>query len=251
MDLVESVNSATLPEEEVKAFLEHLIPSTLAISSPVETIVQPARVSDYSGESSSSDNNESDVDSTTPPSNTPDNGSSSHTPIDIRYAGRGQSLSRATSRSRFGGTMTTTHTGFSVYYTPTSSVYEEYVSAPSSPTANSRINRSPGSLPSVSRRRGAATSTTSSSDTITPSMFAHTSPTSPPTLDRGPRLFLASAKSAKSVPEIFQYISKRVVSRWEWEESVQSRMLEYSERSEIRTVNLEATKRSSYVPSCC
>ncbi|GJJ08780.1 hypothetical protein Clacol_002999 [Clathrus columnatus] len=260
VDLLDDLSDLPLSEDEVKAFLQSLIPSTSdSTASPAETIAPstPFRVSeDHPTDPLSPDYNVSDDDSSIPLSDTPNN-SVSHTPIDIRHSGRGHhSLSRATSRSRFGGTMTTTHTGLSVYYTPTASLFEEYISAPSSPTANSRINHSPGRLPSTQRRRTTATSTTSSSDTITPSIFARapppisTSPTPAP-LEKGPKLFLASAKSGKHVPDIFQYISKRVVSRWEWEESVQTRVLDYSERSEIRTVNLQSGKGVSRIASCC
>lgn len=257
VDLVENESNAPISEEEVMSFLERLVPSVSnSVNSPADTIVPsspfPDPVHSQAQEfPSSSDHNVSDDDSTIPPSET---GLPSQSPIDIRHTRRGQSLSRATSRSRFGGTMTTTHTGFSVYYTPPSSIFDEYISAPSSPTTNSRLNPSPGPLSSsVQRRRGAATSTTSSSDTITPTTFALGAPSSVTlTLERGPKHFLASAKSAKSVPEIFQYISKRVVSRWEWEDQVQSQMLAYAERSEIRTVNLQTNNtRPSWAVTCC
>ncbi|KAF9075989.1 P-loop containing nucleoside triphosphate hydrolase protein [Rhodocollybia butyracea] len=53
-------------------------------------------------------------------------------------------------------------------------------------------------------------------------------PPKPPKLDTGPRLFFASAKSGQGVPEVFEYIAKRVVRRWEWEESVEAEtMLEW------------------------
>ncbi|KAF5380704.1 hypothetical protein D9757_007016 [Collybiopsis confluens] len=47
---------------------------------------------------------------------------------------------------------------------------------------------------------------------------SQTSP-SPAEPDSGPRLFFSSAKTGEGVTEMFQYIAKRVVQRWESEES--------------------------------
>jgi len=68
--------------------------------------------------------------------------------------------------------------------------------------------------------------------TITQSLFARSSaanpagaahppasPTPPPLqpLDRRPKLFFASAKTGEGVGEVFEYVAKRVVVKWEWE----------------------------------
>ncbi|KAF8575913.1 ras-domain-containing protein [Ramaria rubella] len=182
-------------------------------------------------------------------------------PIDIRFANRGHChsppVSRATSRSRL-GTMTTTHTSLSIYHTPSSSFFEEFVSAPSSPihsATSSNLVYSQTVSPGPSRRRDTV-STTSSSDTITPSLFARPASIStsltPVPLDRGPKHFLTSAKSGQSVSAVFEYIAKRVLARWEWEESVHDRTLSFSERpSEIRTVRLHSSTKDLSWTNCC
>lgn len=181
-------------------------------------------------------------------------------PIDIEHPGRGHSVSRATSRSQLGGTMTTTHTGLSIYHTPSSSFSEEFVSAPSSPIHSNTPSQASlrTAIPRSVSRRGTTTSTSSSCDTITPSLYARppsrSMTTTPLLLDRGPRLFLTSAKSGQSVPLVFEYIAKRVVSRWEWEETVQERTLDYTDRpSETRTVRLSQPlkKDFSWARTCC
>ncbi|KAL0576059.1 hypothetical protein V5O48_005917 [Marasmius crinis-equi] len=80
---------------------------------------------------------------------------------------------RSTSSSRFyGGTMTTTHTNLTVYHTPSSSLFDSFESARSSPEHWSR----PGSYSSnylQSRRLTSLSNGSSSSgSTVTPSLFA-------------------------------------------------------------------------------
>lgn len=260
-------------EGDARRFLEQLIPLSPGspMSSPlplhpnpslpqmddhpaIPSLEEPSSSPLSNGHSASQeDDNQDDDDSLQPK------------PIDIRHSTRGQSVSRATSRSRLGGTMTTTHTSLSIYHTPSSSFHEEFVSAPSSPlrstipSASSSANTaSHMAIPKSASRRRTTTSTSSSSDTITPSLFARppstsTTPTPLP-LDRGPRLFLTSAKSGQSVPLVFEYIAKRVVSRWEWEETVQERACDYSERpSEIGTVRLPQSlkKDLGWTSACC
>ncbi|KIK69815.1 hypothetical protein GYMLUDRAFT_34222 [Collybiopsis luxurians FD-317 M1] len=58
---------------------------------------------------------------------------------------------------------------------------------------------------------------------VRPSLHSHPHPRSPlsshpPKPDSGPRLFFASAKTGEGVPDVFEYVAKRVVQRWEWEE---------------------------------
>ncbi|KAL1698636.1 ras-domain-containing protein [Schizophyllum commune] len=116
----------------------------------------------------------------------------------------GASRSRSRSSSRFyTGTMTTTATGMSIYHTPSSSVFDVFHSSRASPE--------PSVSPSGSYARSRR-STLASTVTITPSLFAHTTP------ELGPRLFFASAKTGENVPDIFEYVARRVVRRWEREE---------------------------------
>ena len=266
-------------EEDAQRFLEQLIP--LAPGSPISSPLPPlnpnlnpqqaeespsALVTSESSASCQSSSN--GVGTGADAGQVDDTQSESATiqpkPIDIRHSGHGPSVSRATSRSRLGSTMTTTHTSLSIYHTPSSSFFDEFVSAPSTPIHSN--NHSPASstdtshiaAPTSASRRRPTTSTSSSSETITPSLFARppstsTTPTPLP-LDRGPRLFLTSAKSGQSVPLVFEYIAKRVVSRWEWEETVQERALDYSERpSEIGTVHLPQSfkENSAWRSTCC
>ncbi|KAF5356371.1 hypothetical protein D9758_009470 [Tetrapyrgos nigripes] len=54
-------------------------------------------------------------------------------------------------------------------------------------------------------------------------------PSSPEPPDCGPRLFLTSAKTGEGVKDVFEYIAKRVIARWEWEERVEAGRLEFRE----------------------
>lgn len=242
-DLGHGQRKMSVSEQVARSFLEELIPPS---SSDDASITSPSTIRPFPL-ALQPENHLSPPGITFPQAEDEDNTVAQQKPVDIRFSSRGLSLSRATSRSRFGGTMTTTHTGMSVYYTPASSVFDEYVSPPSSPLDS----------PARGTHRRRLTSMSSSSDTVTPSLFASPSPSSAmpvasPPLDRGPKLFFASAKSGESVPAIFEYIAKRVVVRWEWEESVRERMLEYTERhSEIQTVRLNTENASSWSKTCC
>ncbi len=132
------------------------------------------------------------------------------------------------------GTVGSTHTGFTSFHTPASSIsdgYEPYHSAQSSPLSHSR---SPSSSPSLQNHRShlslaaSTMSTTSSASTsiaptITPERYAnnlHTlAQTKPPRPLRGPKLFFTSAKTGAGVSGVFAYVARRVVMRWEWEEA--------------------------------
>ncbi|TRM58992.1 P-loop containing nucleoside triphosphate hydrolase protein [Schizophyllum amplum] len=130
----------------------------------------------------------------------------------------GASRSRSRSSSRFySGTMTTTATGMSMYHTPSSSMFDVYHSARASPEPS----LSPGGSYVRSRR---STQASTSTVTITPSLFARerqdgdVAPMQELFTDLGPRLFFASAKTGESVSDIFEYVARRVVRRWEREE---------------------------------
>jgi len=141
-----------------------------------------------------------------------------------------------------------------IYHTPSSSYFDVYESARSSPVpfpgghgtspsdgpGYGSIGR--GSLRKGMRMNGRNDSTTSrgsrssvsssSAMTITQSLFARSStanpasaahPPAPPTppplqsLERRPMLFFTSAKTGEGVSEVFEYIARRVVVKWEWE----------------------------------
>lgn len=165
-------------------------------------------------------------------------------------------LSRSASaplNSDMGGTMTTTRTSNTIYHTPSSSLFDNYESAPSSLPSNHTT--SPRRSLSLGRpRRPTAASTSSNSPTITPSLFTQrprdaaddsdhldenfdtrpavegeydnvppASPIPPPPPERGVKLMFASAKTGLGVADIFEYIARRVVSRWEWDERTERR----------------------------
>lgn len=165
------------------------------------------------------------------------------------------------SRSRFSVTPSVTvsslQTDFASFHTPASSFsdgLERYESALSSPLSRSR---SPSSSPPVYARRSyrslsTSTMSTSTALTITPARYAavHQSAprTTPPRPPRGPKLFFTSAKTGAGVSDVFDYIARRVVMRWEWEEAhVGSPNLvrNYS------TVHLGGAQKRSFRPACC
>ena len=176
-------------------------------------------------------------------------------------------LSKSRSRSSscfYAGTMTSTHTGLTIYHTPSSSVLDArssiYHSARSSPEPWSRSepDLTQQSSPASVRRRRALTvlstgSTSSESGaTITPSLLArereqnpndhhlpssHSSPDlmlqskyrAPLPPERGPRLFFTSAKTGEGVNDVFEYIAHRVVRKWEYDDWVDARQMHFRE----------------------
>ncbi|KAL1741156.1 ras-domain-containing protein [Schizophyllum fasciatum] len=163
----------------------------------------------------------------------------------------GLSRSRSRSSSRFyAGTMTTTATGMSIYHTPSSSVFDIYHSARASPEPSI----SPSGSYVRSRRSTAASASTV---TITPSLFAreHQDMDAMPLQDAspelGPRLFFASAKTGENVSDIFEYVARRVVRRWEREE----RRMGFGEDDNPSVVHLnqgeERGRQRRGVGACC
>jgi len=207
---------------------------------------------------------------------------------------RGQSGSRSRSVVR-GGTVSSTRTAISIYHTPSSSLFENYESARSSPTPASRSPSPPANIPlsptsgNLIKRKASSSSSSSSTPTITPSNFAlrrartnsnplpsisqqqdqtdsaHTldhlnSPSQPPKPERRPKLFLTSAKTGEGVVGVFEYIAKRVVTKWEYQENLEARTMHMQE-STSDTVRLgiagpqngDAGPRSkpAKIRSCC
>ncbi|KAG5735204.1 Ras-related protein Rab7 [Termitomyces sp. T112] len=186
------------------------------------------------------------------------------------------SKSRSPSGSHFyGGTMTTTHTTLTIYHTPSSSLFDLYQSARSSPEPWSSPSRSPSSMAhsptpyaSVRGRPISTLSDTTHSTssisiaTITPSLFARESGETahstavtadiashddtvgvlPPPPARGPKLFFTSAKTGAGVSEVFEYIARRVVRRWEYEERLKARRMYIRDSSAENTVQLDRWK---------
>ncbi|KAF9480628.1 ras-domain-containing protein [Pholiota conissans] len=198
--------------------------------------------------------------------------------------------SRSRSSSRFyPGTMTTTHTTLTIYHTPSSSVFDVYQSARSSPEPWAapeppQVITTPAATPvgvgsaagSPTQMAGAglaprqrtltmlSTGSTSSGSapTITPSLIARereaaqhgagaspiissplegsTSPSPSPINgmppcppERGPRLFFTSAKTGEGVSDVFEYIARRVVQKWAYDEWVEARTMHFREASGV------------------
>ena len=187
---------------------------------------------------------------------------------------RGHSRSRSRSLLR-GGTASSTRTALSIYHTPSSSLFENYESARSSPTPASRSPSPPPNIPlsptsgNWSRRKASTSSSSSSTPTITPSNFvlrrARTNSNPLPSIsqqqdqtdqtnmldhlnsspqlpkpERRPRLFLTSAKTGDGVVGVFEYIAKRVVGRLEYQENLEARTMHMQE-STSDTIRLGIT----------
>lgn len=170
------------------------------------------------------------------------------------------------------GTMTT-HT-LSVYHTPSSSIFDSFESARSSPVHFSRAStpsrsRSPSYSPErVVRRQPSFSSTLSDAQTITPSLFGRangdtrsTTPAPatrhalsiPSSLETGAKLFFASAKTGEGVSNVFEYVAERVVRRWEYEEAMENRTLHMADASVDGTIRLQHQNDSRIwtSASCC
>ncbi|KAF8627924.1 hypothetical protein AX15_004172 [Amanita polypyramis BW_CC] len=174
----------------------------------------------------------------------------------------------------YNNTLSSIKSGPSRYYTPSSSLFEQFDSALSSPHV------SPASFPEeqqniqITRRRNSNDTTSSNSAaTLTPSLFARenlagngtgitsdrttiavpddnsdvdqsalTSPTAiAAPLYRGPKLFFTSAKTGEGVSEVFEYIAHRVVHMREYEEQVEARRLHIRESSSAGTIYLQSS----------
>ncbi|CCL99975.1 uncharacterized protein FIBRA_02000 [Fibroporia radiculosa] len=200
--------------------------------------------------------------------------------IDILTRHHRRSVSKSRSRSRSTifrggtlGTMTTTHT---VYHTPSSSIFDAFESALSSParplSTASVASSSPRSLspgPARVPRRQPSASSVSSVPTITPSLFlrdratsASTTPASapspshslsalPPPPERRPKLFFSSAKTGEGVADIFEYVARRVVMQCEYEEALEARTLHIQDADDTIRLSRTPTDNRRLMTSCC
>lgn len=201
-----------------------------------------------------------------------------------RHPRRKTSRSRSRSRSTLFhsgtvGTMTTTPS-LSVYHTPTSSIFDSFESARSSPVPRSSRSShsnlsSPTSSPSQSRspvrsirRQPSLSSMISDAQTITPSLFvqqhrsaevettcttpspARTTPI-PSALEEGTKLFFTSARTGEGVADVFEYIARRVVSRWKYEEAIEARTLHMAEASIDGAIRLKTDSQGWNTSACC
>ncbi|KAI9457685.1 P-loop containing nucleoside triphosphate hydrolase protein [Boletus coccyginus] len=267
-DLVDSnalSSTSIVSEEQAFRFLDDLVPpSSPRSSSPIEYV--PITIEEAASEEPASPHDNFNIDLSSSSSQLRSQS------IDInQYVHRGHSKRSSWSSANINnGTLTSTHTGVTSYHTPSSSLFDAYASARSSPFPPSVSSRL--SSPIRTKRRASSASSTSSARTITPSLFtrnhnqaAATTPTaqtvSSHTLDtishhpllpeRGPKLFFTSAKTGEGVHEVFEYIARRVVTRWEYEEAIDARTLRVQEPSE--TIRLVLTRESNrrLTGSCC
>ncbi|GJE89231.1 ras-domain-containing protein [Phanerochaete sordida] len=267
-----SGSGARIRDEQALTLMHELIPPPPAIpptpvtSSPSSVHALPSHEALASGESSVTFN----IFTPSPPR--------THS-IDIGVYHRKAPRSRSRStlfRASTVGTMTTTHT-LSVYHTPTSSIFDAFESARSSPVRCSRLDTPPRSRSTsparAARRQPSFASLLSDAQTITPSRYGRSregtraatparaatpSPAAahalrvPPAPEQGPKLFFTSAKTGEGVVDVFEYVARRVVQRWEYEEAVEARTLHMQDAS-VDTIRLQHAHdaRTWRGASCC
>ncbi|KAI0074807.1 P-loop containing nucleoside triphosphate hydrolase protein [Panus rudis PR-1116 ss-1] len=261
-DITTSDPPSRITPEQAQQYIDDLIPpkstpSTPALTAPPipEVDVSPPSALPSPEEIQESGTRTESIDIATP---------------HARYRRGRKSMSRSQSRStiwRGGtlGTMTTTHT---IYHTPSSSIFDAFESARASPVPASSysLSRSPSHSPVRSPRRvPSSLSTTSSAPTITPSLFvrgqantACTTPTPspvsplPPQPEHRPKLFFTSAKTGECVSDVFEYIAKRVVMQWEYEEAVEARTLHIQDADDTIRLGSSSNERFAWrKPTCC
>lgn len=162
------------------------------------------------------------------------------------------------------GTVSSNHTGFTSFHTPASSFsdgLEPYHSALSSPLARSR---SPSTSPPFHNQRSyrvlsasAMSTSTSIAPTITQARYANDdnlptlAQTKLPRPPRGPKLFFTSAKTGTGVSEVFDYVARRVVMRWEWEEAHMSAPNIIGNSSTVHLGDALTGEKKAFLSACC
>ncbi|KAI0638760.1 P-loop containing nucleoside triphosphate hydrolase protein [Trametes polyzona] len=265
--------SSAVSESEAIDFVHRLVPRPATPPSPTVRLAPPQDDCPFDDED-------------LPPSPPPEHPDVPRTDsIDIHshvLRGRASHASRSRSRSTLfrggstAGTMNTTHT---IYHTPSSSLFDTFESALSSPAftaLSAPASRSPSrDSPIRSPRRMPSASSMSSAPTITPSLFIRgqaevatttaTTPESgsppgnsyspPPPLERYPKLFFTSAKTGEGVKEVFEYIARRVVTRQEYEEALEARTMYVHDADQSMSIHLSSVdgprRTSTSSSSCC
>ena len=185
------------------------------------------------------------------------------------YHDRNKHLSSLKEPYFYSNTMSSTTSGISRYFTPSSSFFDTFESALSSPRVSSTALHEDHSDPRRRRRGSDVTASSRSTVTITPSLFTNknteicTTDTARTTITvpdddidpfisaddhhlatsslppyRGPALFFTSAKTGEGVSDIFEYIAHRVIH-----------MSEYEERTEARRLHMRKAADTVYLPS--
>jgi len=216
LDQVENPEDAIWRREEARAFVSRLIAIT------AEETADPPSERPYSETASQV---------------TPEEGSKA---VSITVNGHplnGTSNSHTNHMERLyptNATFSSIHTGNTIFHTPSSSFHESdhFHSAASSFYSGSSPahSRSTSRATTRSGRRLTIDTVSSSSATITPSLYARGNPPqtegpprtpsirhpSPVPPERGPKLLFTSAKTGEGVSEVFDYIARRAVHRLEW-----------------------------------
>lgn len=257
MDLVDG--EPAINREEAQHFIKELVPSTSRPETPtnLDVVEDSDRDDDADGgvELSSSQVTERPMFDRRPSS---PRSIHYHHPSSPSHSPTGRiTKSRSQSSSRFhGGTMTTTHTTLTIYHTPSSSLFDVYQSARSSPEPPSSHSSPRASILRSRRLTNMSTGSNSSTSavTMTPSLFALEQSSSTNTTaeesvasvpDRGPKLFYTSAKTGDGVADVFEYIARRVVLRWEYDERIEARRLHIREASAADTIRLGLERREA------
>ncbi|KAI6044637.1 P-loop containing nucleoside triphosphate hydrolase protein [Pisolithus marmoratus] len=261
IDLVDPDSVSFVSEAETSHFIEQLVPR-LAVP-PFSTTEEGLEAAIELPEDDSNDlppEGDINISFTT--------ARSKHIDIDHRRTG---SLfkSRSQSRSVLNGTVSSTHTGKTSFHTPSSSLFDAYATARSSPWPSSR---SPSPTRGCTPRRMSSQSSTSSTATVTPSLFTraheeaatpptpplliltpeHT-PTFPPRPDSRPRVFFTSAKTGRGVSDVFEYIARRVVMKWEYEEAMDALTFHAQDTMSTAEDTIQISRNAMRWPSsnCC
>ncbi|KAL4080151.1 P-loop containing nucleoside triphosphate hydrolase protein [Scleroderma yunnanense] len=227
IDLIGSDSTPQVSEAEALHFLEDLIPRST--TSPTSSTEQLAFTPEGDAEEhTNSTSRQGDADA-------PSLITRSRCIHINHHRGRNISKSRSQSVNRLNNTVSSTHTGLTSYHTPSSSLFDVYSSARSSPSPPPDSSRQSSPTRDRIPRRMTSLSSTSSTATITPSLFTHvradsaTPPTPlpslgsehfPPRPDCRPKLFFTSAKTGEGVSDVFEYITRRVIMRWDYEEAM-------------------------------
>lgn len=271
-------------EEEVLSFVKKLIPKSHidegTTTDEAEAANTPRTRTSTGNTAPTSGADQSDGRSSTSTSSksiTITNNTHKHFSADRRHGPnntRGHSYSSISYSYGTKASMSSLATRDSLHQTPSSSYFNVYESAWSSPIpfpgdCGSSIDR----YGSISRRTGRgirhsrsqtsifpeSTSSVGSRSSValiitqslfkrstTPALVSTTPPLLPELLkpDRRPKFFFASAKTGEGVNDVFKYIAKRIIVRWEWEARAQVQYRDGDEwTDDIIRVGLNAGSR--------
>jgi hypothetical protein len=147
------------------------------------------------------------------PSPTQPPGFPSPAPIDLRFKRPPSPPSSPPNRRYFGSARSrSTVSGHSIYHTPLSSFFTTVSPIAPTPSSSTPPTTPPPSEPGTIRK---------SADLPPPPTVVVTT-VELQTPEKGPKLFWTSAKTGEGVKDVFGYIARRVVTRWEWEDTLEA-----------------------------